>query len=180
MAKTLRDQPVAASDLANYLSTADDFAFELKCLHALSQRSTIRLRHGGTYTDPVTEKPRQFDIRAYIEVVPLRVSLAIECKNLTDVYPLVVSRVPRTDAEAFHQLLIPHEKREVGGGGFSMPLPDIQNTMSVTVSAPKSLYKSGEQVGKSVARVGVLAGKTAEYQSDNSEVFDRWAQAQRA
>jgi hypothetical protein len=175
MAK-LRNQPITAAELEKYLSTADDFAFELKCLHSLSERTTIRMEHGGTYTDPVSGKHRQFDIRANIEVVPLRVSLAIECKNLSPAYPLLVSRVPRIESEAFHQLLIPEPESDLGGG-FGLRVPSLVHSNAESISAPASLYKTGDLVGKSVSRIGVIADKPGEFQADDSEIFDRWAQA---
>ena len=175
MAK-LRTQPITAADLEKYLSTADDFAFELKCLHSLSERKSVRLEHGGTYSDPVSGKHRQFDIRANIEIKPLRVGLAIECKNLSPAYPLLVSRVPRIESEAFHQVLVP-EPRPDDGGGFVLRVTRFVYSRAEPVSAPASLYKTGDLVGKSVTRVGVISDKLGEFQADDSEIFDRWAQA---
>jgi hypothetical protein len=176
MAK-LRNQPVTAADLEKYLASADDFAFELRCLHSLSERPALRLEHGGTYTDPVSEKSRQFDIRARMEVENLRVSLAVECKNISQVQPLLVSRVPRAHSEAVHNLLVPEPTAETGDY-FAIRIPKHIHTKSVPVADPLSVYKAGALVGKSVTRVGVGSGQNApEFVADDSEVFDRWAQA---
>jgi len=175
MAK-LRSTPITAADLAGYLKADDDFAFELRCLHALSQRQ-VALEHGGTYSDPVTGKTRQFDIRVKLEVDQLRVGLAVECKNLSPSFPLLVSRVPRIEGEAFHHLLIPEEQKEAGGGLYSIRVPQMTWSQSIPVKTPDSLYEVGKFVGKSVTRVGVSASNAGEFVSDDSEVFDRWSQA---
>lgn len=177
----LRSTPISAADLEKYLSTDDDFAFELRCLHSLSERP-IKLEHGGTYTDPVSGKTRQFDIRAMVEADPLRVSFAIECKNLSASYPLLVSRVPRSTVESFHHLLIPEEREEESGDQlYRVTVPRITWSKSVTINSPASLYEADQYVGKSVTRVGIAAtqasSQTPEFVADDSEVFDRWSQA---
>ncbi len=174
MAK-LRSDPITAGDLERYLGTDDDFAFELRCLHSLSERS-ITLEHGGTYSDPVTGKTRQFDIRANIAVDSLRVSLAIECKNLSLSYPLLVSRVPRLASEGFHHLLLQKEEPS-SGGSFEIRIPRMQASESIAVESPNSVYKAGSSVGKSVTRVGIAAAAPNEFVADDAEVFDRWSQA---
>ena len=51
------------TDLAEYLATQSGFAFELQCLQRLHTLG-YQCQHGGSYSDPVTRKIRQFDIRA--------------------------------------------------------------------------------------------------------------------
>ena len=172
MAK-FRQSPITAADLKKNLDAADDFAFELRCRHSLSKRP-ISIEHGGTYSDPVTNKTRQFDIRANIVVEQLRASLAIECKNLSPASPIVVSRIPRVKGEAFHNLLI---QEEAPPTRFGISLPRMNSCKSVKIGAPKSIYEEGAFVGKSVARVGMSASNPAEFISDDTEIFDRWSQA---
>lgn len=106
MAK-LKSDAITMADIQGYLSANDDFAFELRCLRELRKRPII-IFHGGTYSDPVTGKNRQFDFR--LELKPekqLRVNIPLECKNLKANFPLLVSRVPRLASEAFHHILAP-------------------------------------------------------------------------
>ncbi len=60
MAK-LKTDPITPADLVEFLNTTSDFGFEIKVMKVLAGLG-FKLKHGGTYIDPVTEKPRQFDI----------------------------------------------------------------------------------------------------------------------
>ncbi len=168
----LRQAPVSADDLERYLHQDDDFAFELRCLHALREQG-IHCAHGGTYDDPVTRKPRQFDLRAKIKAnALLRVHLAIECKNLTPAFPLLVSRVPRAKAESFHELLVPKERPDEQ----FLSAIQIDKVESARVSRD-SLYRPGGPVGKSIARIGISLSGPSDFVSDDSEIYERWAQS---
>ena len=59
----LLDQPVTEADIREYLATQDDLGLEMECVQLCRDRQW-EVNHGGTYTDPVTKKTRQFDIRA--------------------------------------------------------------------------------------------------------------------
>src|SRR5208282_2613268 len=92
------------ADIAEYLATADDFAFEHEVYH-VAKGLRFDVEHGAVYRDPVTEKHRQFDIRASATLEHDRISLAIECKGLKPDFPLLLSCVPRESKEAHHQIL---------------------------------------------------------------------------
>ena len=62
MAK-LKSDPVTVTDLDEYLSNLSDFAFEVSALNALTGMG-FQCEHGGSYVDPFTQKPREFDLRA--------------------------------------------------------------------------------------------------------------------
>ena len=85
MAKLLPD-PITANDMSEYLKTSD-FQLELDVFHSLARY--IQPSHGGTYTDPVTKKDRQYDIRAEFVHRNCYLKLAIECKNLKPNFPLL-------------------------------------------------------------------------------------------
>jgi len=104
MAK-LQSQPIADTDLCEFVTGNSDFAFEMQVLARLSSEGFSCL-HSGSYCDPVTRKIRQFDIRACKNTGNSTLSLAVECKNLRSNNPLLLSAVPRTSAEAFHDLLL--------------------------------------------------------------------------
>ena len=171
----LKTDPIALADLQAFLAANDDFAFELRCLRELSQRG-ITVDHAGTYADPVTGKNRQFDFRFEMAPEPqLRVAIALECKNLKPFFPLMVSRLPRLPAEAFHEVLVPRNQghvvvQQVGGGAVVM-----NPSETVTLSAPASLYAVHDPVGKSTVQVGRLPG--GDFQADDAEVYEKWSQA---
>ena len=55
---------VTAKDVQEAVVAKDDFAHEMRTLRVLREFSKLQWRHGGTYIDNVTKKPRQFDFRA--------------------------------------------------------------------------------------------------------------------
>src|ERR1043166_3903146 len=101
----LDDKPITAQDIKTYVESQDDFGLELRVFRACKETG-FDASHGGTYEDPVTKKTRQFDVRASIQLAKLaKVQLAVECKSLQEFYPLVVSQIPRTENESFHELV---------------------------------------------------------------------------
>jgi hypothetical protein len=62
MAK-LKNDEIGVKAIDRWLKESSDFAFEL-WVQTLVASLGFECRHGGTYTDPVTKKPRQFDLRA--------------------------------------------------------------------------------------------------------------------
>lgn len=95
---------VGHTDLREYLGNHSDFSFEIRVLNSLV-KCGFACEHGGTYDDPVTQKPRQFDIRATQCFGNRFVRLAVECKNIRDASPLLVSCVPRAPEDAFHEIV---------------------------------------------------------------------------
>lgn len=97
---------ITKTDITEFLSNESDFAFEMRVLHKLRVGVELNCEHGGTYIDPITQKARQFDIRARGEASPFSLRLAVECKNLRDTSPLLLHAVERTSEEAFHELIV--------------------------------------------------------------------------
>jgi hypothetical protein len=154
---------LTAEDLRAYINTQDDFAFEREVYHK-AHGLGFYADHAGLYEDPVTNKPRQFDIRASKTVRDQRIGLTIECKGLSTAYPLLVSCVPRSQAECFHEVLYTDNVPGVGGSF----------TRVSSKRGSRWLYREGEPVGKSMRQVrrdnrGELTG--------GDEVFDKWMQA---
>src|ERR1700733_8316779 len=97
--------PITAIDINEYLQTRSDFDLELFVCRSLRECGYVTA-HGGTYIDPVKGIPRQFDVRAHAQFhKQFGIEFAVECKSISVDAPLVVSRVPRTDTEAFHELV---------------------------------------------------------------------------
>jgi hypothetical protein len=170
MAK-FRDQPITSTAIREYLDSQDDFALEMRICSLVSSLG-YESSHGGTYEDPVTKKPRQYDVRAYHQSDDKRVDLAIECKSLKNSYPLVVSRVPRTNAESYHQVICSLER---DGGPIYQPNLSPCETLQIEYRHSSSLYRPGEPVGKSTTQIGV--SEKGDFVSGDAEVFDKWTQA---
>lgn len=171
MAK-LQDIAIAANDIREFADGSSDFGFELRVLSGL-ESGAIDCEHSGTYDDPVTNKPRQFDIRAMLDLDTCCVRLAIECKNLRENFPLVVFQVPRSEKESYHDLIFSHEPQH-HGHGFASPLTETHGSM-LRLRKEHSFYKPGEYVGKSCSQVGrAISG---ELTGNDAEVYDKWYQA---
>jgi hypothetical protein len=158
------------ADLIDYLNTQSDFAFELHVLNTLIAKG-FTCEHGGSYDDPVTRKPREFDIRATKTVRPFRVRLAVECKNLHTTFPLLISCRPRRPEEAFHEVIAPIGAPSTRG----FTVPALQpRARAVHLMGADRIYKPNDPVGKSCTQV--KRQDNALYASD-SELYDKWAQA---
>jgi hypothetical protein len=161
----IKPDPIVGEDLIDYLDTSSDFAFELRCLQALTGLG-FSCQHGGSYTDQVTKKDRQFDIRARMNDRDVQIACAVECKNLSPSYPLLVMCVPRTKDEAFHEVL--------RSGGHRPTYPDPLRAKSRGVRVNSLVYKCGLSVGKSCSRVG----RTSDgFVGSDGDIFERWSQA---
>jgi len=164
MAK-LKTDLINASDLAAFAANDSDFAFELRVLRQLRELG-FHCEHSGTYEDPVSGKLRQFDLRANKSFAGVRVALAAECKNVRQYHPLLLSAVPRTEAESFHDCI------EV-----SPPSPYGHWSSCNRLSGCDSVYPVGEGVGKKTDQVGRESATAGELVSDDSETFEKLNQA---
>jgi len=141
MAK-LQPASITSKDLEEFTAISSDFDFEMKVL-AVFQRAGFQCRHAGTYRDPVTDKLRQFDMRTFLENAEYTLAMAVECKNLRSNNPLLLSALPRTKDEAFHDIL--HCYRT----------PTSVVTFEIhPICGHTSAYKPGEMVGKNTDQVG--------------------------
>jgi hypothetical protein len=160
----LKTDTIGESDIDTYIDTCSDFAFELKVLKTLHAHAFV-CEHGGTYDDPVTQRPREFDIRATKDIGRFRIRLAVECKNIGANFPLLIVCLRRRLMESFHEVV----------HSFS-PATRIQSPAKVIrLSGAQSIYKPNELVGKSSARVGRI--KKGGFYDNDKDVYERWAQA---
>jgi hypothetical protein len=161
---TLDETPITATQISDYLQTADDFEFELDVFR-LCLTHDSKAQHGGTYSDPTTEKDRQFDIRMELRYAGRCLKLAVECKKLKSYFPLIVSCVPRRWEEAFHEAFI------CGGRSFYSHRYKIQN----------QIYRRRDHVGKATTQVGVRKERNPRtevaYEANDKEAYDKWTQA---
>jgi hypothetical protein len=188
VAKRKKLKEIGAADMLEYLSGYSDFSFELQTL-GLVRAHGLDCEHGGLYKDPITKKMREFDIRATAREGRYSVRLAIECKNIRENFPLLVSCVPRHDSESFHDVaLVSDEHGVLGTHTDSVPLheqlvaaeraiqvPALTSRAKVLpITGKNSYYKPNAPVGKSLAQIG--RSTDGEIFSTDCEVFEKWGQ----
>ena len=174
MAKQLQNAPIGSIELTEFLDASSDFGFELRCLEKLLLLG-FHCQHGGSYVDRVTHKARQFDIRAQKENGSLRIRCAVESKNLTESFPLLVMCVPRSRDESFHELLLSYHPDMVKPRDRYGIDVLRKNCMASRMDHPASGYTFGGPVGKSSAQVG--KGQDNLIVANDTEVFEKWSQA---
>jgi hypothetical protein len=179
--------PISASEVRAVVASEDDFGHEMRVGGVIRSIQGLRWEHGGTYTDLVTGKPRQFDYRCWltktVECKPpllesYTLSLAAECKSLSQSAALVVCGTSRRENEATHDL-VQSGKVFVAQGSTK---PDWSSE-TWRVSGEDALYPPGAFVGKSLIRLKSVEKKdrknlveTLEATSE-SDVYDKWSQA---
>ncbi len=162
--------PITTAEIKTYASTRDDFGLELYA-YRIALENGFEASHAGTYTDSVTYKPRQYDVRAFIERGQRRIDLAIECKSIQAGCPLLISRVARVGAESFHEVV--HSfKRELRL--HYMPTKLHLPAKSVRIHGAHSIYGESEFVGKTMAQLQRTNGGI---DSNDSSVYEKWSQA---
>jgi hypothetical protein len=161
MAK-LNKGPITGQDLTEFVNADSDFGFEMRVLKHL-RAIGFTCSHSGTYRDPITDKIRQYDIRAHKDRGDLTLALAVECKNFRPNYPLLLSAVPRTEEEAFHDLLVCRP-------GVQYHIPEVKH-----IVGDASVYKVGEMVGKKTDQVG--RETSGELASADEAAFEKRNQA---
>jgi len=159
------NQAIKLEDLKEYLASDSDFGFEMSVLREL-RAMHLKCEHSGHYEDPVTGKLREFDIRALYQSGPYRVRFAIECKNLRDFAPLLVSTVQRDLDEAYHEFTLvvgpPDDHRSYHAPARAQRIPNSR------------LYPSNGQVVKSTSQIRRTESSFA---SSDGDVYEKWGQA---
>jgi len=174
----LSTDPVTQSDIKRYLNNYSDFSFELQVLKKYTDLG-FECTHGGTYEDPVTNKSREYDIRALLKTKFIRIHLSIECKNLRENFPLVVHCLERKENESYNELIYTFEPKtptqQVGPISLTLPSAFIEISRSVRLQQ-FSLYKKKQFVAKSADQIGKRLDN-GEITSTDGEVFDKISQA---
>jgi len=160
----LKTDDVSVADIEEYLECESDFAFEMKVLNEFRKLRFIA-SHGGTYQDPITNKVREFDVRASYELGSFILSLAIECKNIRNNYPIVANLVKRTESES--KIDYVHFVKDEAIGRL-MSCSDKRTLTNV-------IYVKNDFVAKRIDQVGRNAKD--EIVSGDSQVFEKLTQA---
>ena len=171
MAK-LKTEATTQPDLLEYLAGYSDFSFELTVLKMLREHE-VSCDHGGHYVDPVTNKSREFDIRATKTIDMYRVRLAVECKNIRENFPILVSCVPRHADESYHQVALVSE-RQPNSSDFNLGFIHQSRAHVLDIRGPHSLYAAGDPAGKSTVQVG--RGMDGSITANDSELYEKWGQ----
>lgn len=166
MAKKNLKTKIDANHIRNFLETHDDFGLELFVYRNAFSRG-FKVEHGGFYKDPVTDKTRQFDIRTSYGPPGRKIVLPIECKRLSETYPLLISRVKRVKGESYNEYIVSQDFGKMSG--------EQRPPRSIHLDEPDSFYKVGKYIGKSTIQIGVDDKK--QFVFEDSEVFDKWTQA---
>ena len=162
---------VLPADIRSVVTEEDDFGHELRVGHAIRECEAIEVQHGGTYTDSVTQKPRQFDYRCLLRKEEAMLSLAVECKNLSPNAPLIICGLGRREDEAFHHVI----ESQIGLIHRSWGVVDGLLSTTRRASREDAFYNSKKFVGKSLVRI--QASKKPMSRTQDSDVYDKWAQA---
>jgi len=175
--------PIDQSALEAYLDTDSDFGFEIQVLKLLRELGAD-CTHGSTYEDPKTKKYREFDIRAHLHSERSNVRLAVECKNIKNYSPLLVSCLPRTRDQAYHEVICSFDPKNANSNpypksdDFSVASDTIWQGSSITINVneSESIYKTRDPVGKSCVQV-TRAAHDNSFSSSDGDVYDKWSQA---
>jgi len=167
----LKPQPISSKDLLEYLNSYSDFSFELTVLKMLREND-IECEHGGYYEDPVTNKSREFDIRAMKTIRHSRVRMAIECKNIRENFPILISCISRHEQESYHQIALVDEPK--ADSDFNYMTINQSRSKTLSIRGDYSLYKRGDPVGKSTIQVGRSMDDTIS--ANDSELYEKWGQ----
>jgi len=145
--------PVTAEDIAAYLDAQDDFDLEL-FVHRSLVRSGFRSEHAGTYSDPASGRPQRFDVRArrFFPGSRRQLLLAVECQSLSAQSPLLVSRVPRSVQESYHEVVRSWQAQETGEDAIEV----------LRWERGLELYPENVQVGRKLARIPNGSGAAGE------------------
>ena len=160
---------IGPDEIKECLDSQSDFSLEMKSFKHLIDLK-YEAEHGGTYSDPVTGKTRQFDIRCTARKDNKFIKIAVECKALSKSFPLVIQRVPRTGKESFHEVFFTYTSPNVTSG-FRNP---FDNSKSLRTQYGSDLYRVNEYVGKASYQIGKKNNKLI---ADDSKIYVRWAQA---
>lgn len=164
MAK-LHEDEITLEDIVNFLENESDFSFEMKVLHKLGELG-FSCEHGGIYKDPITQKRREFDIRATYEKNNKYFYGAIECKNIRLNFPLLASAVTRRDSEGYHDLIV----NDTNSSHYSA----LSSTEKIRVHH-NSLYPYSSMVVKRIDQIGRT--RDGRLIGNDTNTFDKLVQA---
>jgi hypothetical protein len=170
----LNNNPITEADLEEYLQGYSDFSFEVQVLNKFTKLGFI-CEHSGTYDDPITNKSREFDIRAIYTKSYMRLCLSVECKNLRDNFPLITHCLPRKRIESYNEILRTYTPGELWDN--SVGHETLQGfSKSFRLKTGNAIYQPEDYVAKSADQVGRKDYDKLITSTDGG-VFDKVSQA---
>jgi hypothetical protein len=143
---------MSAADVRAFVEANDDFSFEMKVAGLIRTALGVEVFQGATYTDPVTLKPRQFDVRFRVQEERKTLYFAVECKNVDPAKPVIICGRPAESKESFHHIIVSRGQS-----------PHVDASM---MKARSLRFPTGGFVGKSILKPG-----------RESEIHEGWSQA---
>ena len=143
---------ISPTDIQALILKEDDFGHEMRVGKIIRGIPNIRAEHGGTYTDSVSGKPRQFDFRCALLRESAELHLAVECKNLNPSAPIVMCGTNRQDSEAFHDLIEARLNSVSPGKQKHVTFVDGPSSATFRASREDAFYPPKSFVGKSILR----------------------------
>ncbi|MBD2110540.1 MULTISPECIES: hypothetical protein [Cyanophyceae] len=165
-------RPIDQSDIEEFILSYSDFAFEIQVKQALSGIGIIPL-HGGTYEDPTTQKTREYDFRFTYCRDNICLHAAVECKNISEFSPVLVSCLPRSEIESNLRIFICATKKYITSKVTNQVHGLLGKFHPFDIANP-SRYRIDEFCGKSVNQV---IRKGDSFLGKDSEIFDKWSQS---
>lgn len=171
----LHDDPITESDIEEYLNSYSDFSFEIQVLNKFLQLG-FTCEHGGVYNDPVTDKSREFDIRALYTKGAMRLRLSVECKNLRNNFPLTLHCLERKRSESYNEVICTFDPEKLPENSDVIIPAQREFSRVVRLKILKTLYSLHEYVAKSADQVGRKQQDRSIISTD-SGVFDKISQS---
>lgn len=142
----------------------------------LGLKNEFSCKHSGSYIDPITNKIRQFDLQFEKHFNNFHIFFAIECKNINEKFPLLISQTLRKKHESYHEIL---KSKYLNRSGTKINLSDFENvsenkTSAVKVYRNNIIYQENKYVGKSVTQLYI--DENGDSTSKNEEVYEKWIQ----
>lgn len=174
--------PITPSDIQSLVLKEDDFGHEMRVGKVIRDIPNIRVEHGGTYTDSISGKPRQFDFRCSLKKGDAELCLAVECKNLNPSAPIVMCGTKRRDSEAFHDLIESRLNSVSPGKQKHVIFVDGPSSATFRASRYDAFYPPNNYVAKSILRIKPNPNKSQSasvpFVSDSdADIYDKWSQA---
>lgn len=164
--------PINQSDIEKFIRDYSDFGFEIQVKQAISGLGIIPL-HGGTYEDPTTQKTREYDFRFTYCRDNICLHAAVECKNISEFSPVLISCLPRSEIEANLRIFVCTTKKCIKSKVANQVHGLLGKFHPFDIKNP-SRYQIDGFCGKSVNQV---TKKGNSFSGKDSEIFDKWSQS---
>ena len=166
--------PITKKDIDEFIQSKSDFGFEIKVKRAISKLGIVPY-HGGTYTDPVTQKTREYDFRFTFTQKHIHLHASVECKNISEYSPVLVSCLPRSEVESKLRFFLGTKEHFLPAGNERSTNYQIGYDFYPFDYEQPPRYPINRPCGKAVNQVS--RSKNGKLNAGDADVFDSWSQA---